>query len=674
MRKSLLKIVVLSAVFVIGASLAAIKQNNEPIRVEATQYLDDYSPYTYSGSYYDSIDFDKTGGLNGDLRKSLTSYIIPKAFYTYGSQGDTHLATQLQYADEDPTNNKNMVYLYTRDSVAKNAASSWNREHVWPQSLSNGNWGTDEAGTDILHIRPTYNTTNGTRGNDLYGDNGKSGPVYYNDMLYGYTGGSYFEPIDEVKGDVARIIMYVWTAYTGYSGYKSLSVLNVFESYDTLLKWHTLDKPDALEGNRNDYSEKTSIQKNRNPFVDHPELAWKIFGDSASATVKNECMSAYPSDGSGQNQKQLSSIALGGEATYKDYYVGQSFNPLGLTVTANYDDGTSKEISTSSCSWLPDPLTEGLTSVTCKYGNCTAVYSGITVSKRTSVGGEYSVEFLNTADSGSEISSTTISNYWKNNDLVESVTDLVKVFPGDSGLKLGSGSANGQITFNINSAAQNNIAKVTIGTTSYKGNGTYTVKLGNDTIGSGLTAGVLFTKDLQKVSATKLTITSGGRIYLNSITFEIESSQSSSSEPPISSSIPPSSSESSLPPSSSEQSSSSIISSESSSISSSSIESSSSISSESSSSKNSSGVYSSSDDVSSTSSVISSSESVSESSSIESSFITPSSEEVSSSEQQVSSSEPTKKSGGCHGSIIGTISLTGLTALIGLIFVLSKKK
>ncbi len=296
------------------------------------------------------------------------------------------------------------------------------------------------------------------------------------------------------------------------------------------------------------------------------------------------------------------------------------------------------------------------------------------MSKRTSVGGEYSVEFLNTADSGSEISSTTISNYWKNNDLVESVTDLVKVFPGDSGLKLGSGSTNGQITFNINSAAQNNIVKITIETTSYKGNGTYTVKLGNDTIGSGLTAGVLFTKDLQKVSATKLTITSGGRIYLNSITFEIESSQSSSSEPPISSSIPPSSSESSLPPSSSEQSSSSIISSESSSISSSSIESSSSISSESSSSKNSSDVYSSSNDDSSTSSVISSSESVSESSSIESSSITPSSEEASSSEQQVSSSEPTKKSGGCHGSIIGTISLTGLTALIGLIFVLSKKK
>ena len=54
-----------------------------------------------------------------------------------------------------------------------------------------------------------------------------------------------------------------------------------------------MDKPDALEGHRNDFCE-TSIQKNRNPFVDHPEYAWEIFGDSASADVKEACKNAYP--------------------------------------------------------------------------------------------------------------------------------------------------------------------------------------------------------------------------------------------------------------------------------------------------------------------------------------------------------------------------------------------
>ena len=90
--------------------------------------------------------------------------------------------------------------------------------------------------------------------------------------------------------------MYLWTTYYGYKAYNPLNILSVFDSYDTLLSWHTLDKPDALEGNRNNYSE-SSDQKNRNPFVDHPELAWKIFGDEVSSSVKNACMEAYPANG-----------------------------------------------------------------------------------------------------------------------------------------------------------------------------------------------------------------------------------------------------------------------------------------------------------------------------------------------------------------------------------------
>ena len=300
MKKNILKIAALTTIIAFSCGLAVNNVNNntkyEP--VEAAQYLDDYERYYYTGVYYNSINFELEDGQNGLLRQALTSLIKPQGFYTYSGGGADALSSILQFADQDPTNSGNMVYLYTRDSVRKNAASSWNREHVWPQSLSNGNWGTGQAGTDILHIRPTYNSTNSARGNDLYGDNNKSGPVYYNDMLYGYTGGRYFEPVDQVKGDVARIIMYVWNTYTGWNGYSSISITNVFESYDTLLKWHTLDKPDLLEGKRNVFCE-TSKQKNRNPFVDRPELAWRLFGANASASVYNSCKEAYPGDGSG---------------------------------------------------------------------------------------------------------------------------------------------------------------------------------------------------------------------------------------------------------------------------------------------------------------------------------------------------------------------------------------
>ena len=528
MKHKLLKIVTISTIFAFGVGLS-VNNFATPTKVEATQYLDDYALYTYSGSYYDSIDFNSTDGMNGNLRQSISTLIKPKDFYIYGSQGTDHLATQLQYADEDPTNSANMVYLYTRDSVTKNSASSWNREHVWPKASSNGNWGTEEGGTDILHIRPTYETTNNKRGNTPYGDTNKTGALTYNNMLYGYLNGNYFEPLDEVKGDVARIIMYVWTAYNNYPGYKNLNILSVFQSYDLLLKWHMNDKPDALEGNRNNYAEK-SVQKNRNPFVDHPELAWRIFGDSATTLVKNQCKETYPSSGYNPDQKQLERIELSGEATYKEYYVGQTFNPDGLTVTAYYSDGSTKEIPTNNCSWLPDPLIEGMLTVTCKYGDCTAIYKGITVTKRVTAGGVYSVEFTQTADSGTDITPSTISSYMKNNTLIDSATNIYKVFPGASGLKFGSSSANGEITFNIIGDAQSNIVKISVETDSYKGSGGYTVKLNNNVIGDGLDAGTLFEKDLQKINASTISISSVGRMYLKSISLEIEENQP---EPPI---------------------------------------------------------------------------------------------------------------------------------------------
>ena len=375
-KNRLLKILTMFTVFSLGASLV-VHFNVTPTRVDAAQHLSNFDPYTYSGSYYDNIDFNGGYGMNGTLRTSLTSLIKPEGFYTYSSAGETHLATQLQYADEDPTNSNNMIYLYTRDSVKKNAASSWNREHCWPQSLSNGNWGTSEGGTDILHLRPTYSSTNSSRGNLKYGDNNKSGAKYYNDtMLYGYApkNATYFEPVDAVKGDVARIIMYVWTTYTGWSGYSSLNILNVFQSYDTLLSWHTADQPDVMEGNRNDYCQ-TSRQKNRNPFVDHPELAWKIFGDNASTSVKNACMQAYPGTSTGGDPIDPTGITLNKSTasieTGKTLQLRATLQPSGATGTVNWSSNNSNVASVSN-SGLVTAKTAGTATITASVNGFTA--------------------------------------------------------------------------------------------------------------------------------------------------------------------------------------------------------------------------------------------------------------------------------------------------------------
>ena len=454
MKNKIIKLTIATALFVCGASYASINQNRAITPVEAATHVENFDPYTYSGTYYDALDKTGTEGLYGTFRSKLSSYIFPKGWYTYGGGGSDHLSTILQSADEDPTNKSNMIYLYTRDSVKKNAASSWNREHVWPQSLSRNSsgvqhWGTSQAGTDILHIRPTYSTTNGERDNDKYGNTNKSNPLTYNGMPYGYETGTTFEPLDSVKGDVARIIMYVWTAYYDYYNDSSLLITKTFTNYDTLLEWHMLDKPDVHEGYRNDFSQ-TSRQKNRNPFVDHPEYAWKIFGDSASADVKNRCKQTYPG-----NEKVATKIEISGEATKKQYTAGESFDPTGLTVTATYTDNTTAVIANDKCSWEPKKLRAGLTSVTCKYDGLSATYSGITVvpGPTPEIQGTYGIVFTKDNEEAAipVTANEVLTGYTANNTLVEEVTSAQSVYPSENALQIDN---RGSIVFKLKDVAK----------------------------------------------------------------------------------------------------------------------------------------------------------------------------------------------------------------------------
>ena len=305
MKKIFPKVAVLSTVLLLGVGSLFFNKPNSEVEVVVAEthnpHVDNYNSYTYSGSYYSTISDSLTSGLNGTLRINLGKLILPKAWYTYSGSSEGTLGKILQSADQDPNNSSNMILFYSRDSITKRAAGGnvddWNREHVWPQNLSNGHWGKEKAGTDLLHIRPTWSTTNSKRSDTKYGDTSKANAYTYEGMTYAYGNGSYFEPLDTVKGDVARILMYTWTAYYDYYKDDSLLLTKVIQSYDVLLKWHTLDKPDQLEGNRNNFSE-ISKQKNRNPFVDHPEYAWQIFGEKVSQTVLDECKAAYPGNGS----------------------------------------------------------------------------------------------------------------------------------------------------------------------------------------------------------------------------------------------------------------------------------------------------------------------------------------------------------------------------------------
>ncbi|MGN1207765.1 MAG: endonuclease I family protein, partial [Eubacteriales bacterium] len=182
---------------------------------------------------------------------------------------------------------------------------TWNREHVWCQSLSNGLWGESGGGSDLHHIRPVETRLNSTRGNDPYGEVTGGNALYYKDAqgnnvaLAGYDKGGVFEPLDEVKGDIARIVLYVYTHYNTYSNvygttngngkssyFGTLAITKIISAgsedaaFEMLSAWNTLDPVDERERNRNEAV--YEIQGNRNPYIDHPEYVNAIWGSSSN--------------------------------------------------------------------------------------------------------------------------------------------------------------------------------------------------------------------------------------------------------------------------------------------------------------------------------------------------------------------------------------------------------
>ncbi|MBQ8586641.1 MAG: endonuclease [Oscillospiraceae bacterium] len=236
-------------------------------------YADEY----YTGSYTYSALSQQTGStLLSSLRSLTTS--THSTTTSYNNCRDNAYRTDCQ--EEDQT----VVLLYTGYAADQDdfngSAPGWNREHVWPQSL--GGFGTSGAGADMHHIRPDDVTTNGDRGNKLFGNvSGGTESLassLCNNMLGGWYDNSYFEPLDSVKGDVARICLYVYVRY-GSTYSECSDITNVFKDTDTLLEWMAMDPVDTWEMGRNVVVE--NIQGNRNPFIDYPELAWQLFGQEA---------------------------------------------------------------------------------------------------------------------------------------------------------------------------------------------------------------------------------------------------------------------------------------------------------------------------------------------------------------------------------------------------------
>ncbi|MBQ8352454.1 MAG: endonuclease, partial [Clostridia bacterium] len=190
------------------------------------------------------------------LYKALQAFMKEKHTYQNNYNANN---TLLAYTDCVYGSNK-ISSFYSGKEIGPewDSAATWNKEHTWPNSKGMG--GYDEH--DVMMIRPTWVQENSSRGNTAYGESS-----------------GYFDPNCEganVRGDCARIVLYVYTRWGNTSSMWGTG--GVMESKDVLLKWMQEDPVDTWEMGRNDAVQ--SITGTRNVFVDYPEFAWLLFGES----------------------------------------------------------------------------------------------------------------------------------------------------------------------------------------------------------------------------------------------------------------------------------------------------------------------------------------------------------------------------------------------------------
>jgi len=240
--------------------------------------------------------YNNTEGLEGQaLRQALHNIIKNHQARSYSQLWNDFFQTDKKpngkvwdmYSDV-PDGSPAYEYDFFSDQCGNYSGegSCYNREHSWPKS-----WFNDQTPmyTDLFHLVPTDGYVNGRRSNYPYGEvnnaswtstNGsKLGPC----VTAGYSG-TVFEPIDAYKGDLARGYMYMSTRYFGEDGnWPGSDMVDGADirawAMTMLLRWHQEDPVSQKEIDRNNAV--YTLQQNRNPFIDNPDFAFRIWDPTA---------------------------------------------------------------------------------------------------------------------------------------------------------------------------------------------------------------------------------------------------------------------------------------------------------------------------------------------------------------------------------------------------------
>jgi endonuclease I len=267
---------------------------NEPPSSSSSQESSFTSETLSSQVFYDDGE-DYTGYYAGisetiygdDLHLALYQLLVNThvRFTSY-----TSLRTHFYQTDGDPNVPGNLILYYSGESreflESFNAGyvgdnRNINREHVWSQSKFAYSTAVPGPYADVHHLRPVDVNSNSSRGNKDFGfvtgtQTVTGIPSMLADSTTVYPNASY-------RGDVARNLFYVGLRYGIFSTFNLTFADQPVDGGTQigilyyLLLWNEQYPPSDVEVRRNEAA--AIIQGNRNPFIDYPGMACKIWAN-----------------------------------------------------------------------------------------------------------------------------------------------------------------------------------------------------------------------------------------------------------------------------------------------------------------------------------------------------------------------------------------------------------
>ncbi len=321
--------------------------------------------FQFQGDYYSG-----SANLYG---KQLIDWLKTK---TYTTTSLTYKEARVEMWGAIDNVNGEVECVYTGKKVVTDGipdvnTTKFNTEHTWPQAYGAEN---EPQKSDIFHIYPSYEIANSKRANlpfdfvantPSYSDGGsKLGNNKYGTLV--------FEPRDAHKGNVARSIFYFFVRYN--NSLQGQTFLNK-QHEEALRQFMLIDPVDDAERKRCDEIEK--LQKNRNPFIDHPEFVNRIFSFAENPDFPDSIKTENSFDfvqffndkdaelnheifvyNYGSKEAEITSITL--EGTDKDFFAIPNFVsmpkipafssfsiPISITKSTDQDKTAALKVNTS---------------------------------------------------------------------------------------------------------------------------------------------------------------------------------------------------------------------------------------------------------------------------------------------------------------------------------------